>query len=1061
MQLTKFAALPRIAAESLNGSSGACVIRGALVAAPSAQGMQRHCGVAMALVIAVGFVPELAAQFGKNKVQYQRFQWQYLQSRHLDIYFTSGGEYLARFAALVGEKALRSIQQTLGHRISRRIALIVYNSHVEFQQTNVVWEFLPEGVGGVTELFKNRVVVPFEGNYEQFRHVIHHELVHAVLNDMFYGGSLQNALTRGIDVELPLWMNEGLAEFESLGGYDTRTDMFMRDLALSEELRGLEALDGYLAYRGGQAFYWYVARKYGREKIAELLQRLKLQRSLNAAFRSTFKLDFETFSRQWSWEMKKLYWPDIGRFEDVRDFAQRLTDRSREDYFYNTSPALSPDGSRLAFLSDRTGFFALYVLDLQRPDREPRLLVSSGRQRDFEELNLLTPGIAWDPEGKTLAVAAKAGGENAIYLLDVSTGSYKRLLPGFKAISSIAWSPDGSRLLFVATRNEQPDLWLYDLKSGALENLTDDVFTDLAPVFSPDGSRVYFVSDRGDVLALGLRDQPRLWEHSVGQSDIYELELSSRRLRRLTFSPEAWKTSLAVTPDGKTLLFVSDANGIGNVYALDLASGRIRPLTNSAYGILQISLSADGTLLAFATQIQGGYDLFLLRSPLERTVPDTLPLTLFRSEQLRPRLPPATPPLAADTSPLEQPYATFSLDFHHQRMVLPNPDALSPERLGIEPDTAKDSLLGPRPYRVSFSPDIILGSAGYNTFFGLQGITQMLFSDVLGDHQLYAEANLMLDLKNSNFLLSYAYLPDLIDYQFTGFHQVGYVVRSNDSLYRFRAYGLLSDALYPFDRFNRLEWGLGILRATRENLDALEPPFEPPLERTLLVPTLRYVHDDVLWGFFSPVLGSRYYVGIQLTPKLSREGIGFVTLQGDYRRYFRLGRWSSFAVRLSGGASLGPNPQKFFALGTDNWLNPSFPTRQLPYDLPEDFVFASAVFPLRGYGVSERMGSRFALVNAEFRFPLFLALWTSPVPLLVQGITLVTFADAGAIWSDRLQLLSTTTTGERVPDALMFSIGTGLRLLLFGFPVKMDIAWRYTGTGFSKPIYLFSLGYDF
>lgn len=1004
--------------------------------------------------------PALYAQFGKNKVQYQRFTWRYLQSRHLDIYFTPGGEYLARFAAIAGERALRSIQQTVGHRVTRRIALIVYNSHVEFQQTNVVSEFLPEGVGGVTELFKNRVVVPFEGNYEQFRHVLHHELTHAVLNDMFYGGSLQNALTRGVNIELPLWMNEGLCEFESLGGYDTHTDMFMRDLALSEELRGLETLDGYLAYRGGQAFYWYVARKYGREKIAELLQRLKVQRNLQAAFESAFKMGFDDFSRQWAWEMKKLYWPDIGRFEDIRDIAQRLTDRSREDYFYNTSPALSPDGSKLAFLSDRTGVFGLYVLDLSRPKATPRLLVSSGRERDFEELNLLTPGIAWDPQGKTLAVAAKSGGENAIYLLDIASGRYKRLHLGFKAISSVSWSPDGERLLFVATRDAQPDIWLYELRSGKLENLTDDVFTDLAPAWSPDGSRIYFVSDRGDVLQLGLGTQPRMWEHPLTHSDIYELELSSRQLRRLTFSPEAKKTSLALSPDGRHLLFVSDANGIGNVYALDLHTGAVRPLTNSAYGILQISLSADGTLLAMAAQIQGGYDLFLLRFPLERTLPDTLPLTTFRREQLQTRMVTvsATP---ADSLPPYRPYATFELDFHNQQMVLPNPDALTATPTGELDATPDDSLLGPRPYRVSFSPDIVLGSAGYNTFFGLQGITQMLFSDVLGDHQIYAEANLMLDLKNSNFLVSYAYLPELIDYQFTGFHQVGYVVRSNDSLYRFRAYGLWADAWYPFDRFNRLEWGLGVLRATRENLDAIEPPFEPTLERTLLVPALRYVHDDALWGFLSPLMGSRYYVGVQLTPKLSQSGIGFVTLRGDYRHYFRLGRWSSFAIRLAGGASLGPNPQKFFTLGTDNWLNPSFPTRQLPYDVPEDFIFATAVFPLRGYGVSERMGSRFVAANAELRLPIFLALWTSPAPLLVQALTTVVFLDAGALWNERLRLFTTTASGTRQANDLLLSTGVGLRLVLFGFPFKLDIAWRYTGEGFSQPFYLISLGYDF
>lgn len=1020
--------------------------------------MRQHTLAAALLSISL-LAPLAPAQFGKNKVQYQRFTWQYLQSRHLDVYFTTGGEYLARFAAMVGERALRSIQQTVGHRITRRIALIVYNSHPDFQQTNVVWELLPQGVGGVTELFKNRVVVPFEGNYEQFRHVIHHELVHAVLNDMFYGGNLQNALTRGISVELPLWMNEGLCEFESLGGYDTRTDMFLRDLALSEKLRDLEALDGYLAYRGGQAFYWYITRKYGREKIAELLQRLKTQRSLNAAFQSAFKMSFEDFSRQWAWEMKKFYWPDVGRFEDVRDFAQRLTDRSQEDYFYNTSPALSPDGSKLAFISDRTGFFALYVMDLQQPRQRPRLLVTSGRERDFEELNLLTPSIAWDPQGKRLAVAAKAGGETAIYILDVATGAYERLLLGFKTISSIAWSPDSSWLLFSATRYERPDLWLYNLQSRQLENLTDDVFTDLVPLWSPDGQRIYFVSDRAEVVQLGLGTKPRMWEHPVASSDIYELELSTRTLRRLTATPEAIKTSLAISPDGSQLLFVSDVNGIGNVYALDLRTGRARPLTNSAYGIVQISLSADGSLLAMAVQIQGGYDLFLLRFPLERGLSDTLPLTTFRQEQqrLRTALAASAP---ADTLRAEQPYATFALQFQNQRMVVPNPDAFTiaapePEAVGA------DSLLGPRPYRVTFSPDIVIGSAGYSTFFGLQGITQMLFSDVLGDHLIYVEANLMLDLKNSNFTVTYAYLPELIDYQATAFHQVGYLVRSNDSLYRFRAYGLWGDALYPFDRFNRIEWGLGLVRATRENLDNLEPPFEAPVERTLLVPSVRYVHDDVLWGFLSPVDGSRYYLGVRLVPKLSQNGIGFVTIHGDYRRYFRLGRWNSFAARIAGGASLGPNPQKFFTLATDNWLNPSLPTRQLPYDLPEDFLFAQAVFPLRGAGVSERMGSRFLLCNTELRLPILLALWTSPTPLFVQAITPVAFLDAGLLWSTKLRFFTTTASGTRQAQDLFLSTGVGLRLVLFGFPFRLDIAWRYMGESFSKPIYLFSLGLDF
>src|SRR5688500_11285878 len=165
------------------------------------------------------------ALFGKNKVQYKDFDWKYIQSPHFNIYYYQGGRDLAEFAAEQSEIALTSIERTMRYDITNRISILIYNSHNDFQQTNAVSSYLPEGVGGVTELFKNRVIMPFEGSYELFRHVLHHELVHAVVNDMFTGGSYQALLTGG-GMQIPSWMNEGLAEYESLKGLDIETDMF-------------------------------------------------------------------------------------------------------------------------------------------------------------------------------------------------------------------------------------------------------------------------------------------------------------------------------------------------------------------------------------------------------------------------------------------------------------------------------------------------------------------------------------------------------------------------------------------------------------------------------------------------------------------------------------------------------------------------------------------------------------------------------------------------------------------------------------------------------------------
>ena len=177
--------------------------------------------LAIMLFSVLFFCQESFAQFGKNIVQYQKYDWKFIQSKHFDVYFHDDTKYLAEFTAISAEAALQSIQNTLNYRINKRVSIIVYNSHNQFQQTNVINQFMPEGVGGVTELFKNRVVVPFQGDYKQFKHVIQNELVHAVMNDMFYGGSIQSALTTVNVTQIPIWMSEGRDEWESLQGLDT------------------------------------------------------------------------------------------------------------------------------------------------------------------------------------------------------------------------------------------------------------------------------------------------------------------------------------------------------------------------------------------------------------------------------------------------------------------------------------------------------------------------------------------------------------------------------------------------------------------------------------------------------------------------------------------------------------------------------------------------------------------------------------------------------------------------------------------------------------------------
>ncbi|HPI19993.1 MAG TPA: biopolymer transporter Tol [Candidatus Kapabacteria bacterium] len=1029
------------------------------------------------LIIIVSLIipGKIFGQFGKNKVQYQNFSWKYLETKHFDIYFHNDAQYLAEFTAVEAEKSLKSIENTLNFKVQKRNALIVYNSHNEFEQTNVVDAFMSEGIGGFTESLKNRVVVPFQGDYAQLRHVIHHELVHAVLNEMLYGGTFQTSLYTGRNIQFPIWMNEGLAEYESIGGLDTQTDMYMRDVSLSEGMIDLEYFDGFLAYRGGQTFYWYVAEKYGERMVGDLVNRIRVFGNLDAAFKSSFKLDLKEFSKEWKKDMKKYYWPDIEKFTDADDYAERITDISKERNFYNTSPSISPDGSKIAFISDRDNIFSVFILDLNEK-KEVRKIISSYRMQDFEDLNLLTPGISWNPDGTKLAISAKAGGNDAIFIVDAKDGNYEKLDIKMNSLTSVAWSRNGEYLSFVATVLEKSDIYLYNLNSKKLSNLTEDLFSDSNPVWGPNPDLIYFISDRGDNLDKERRTtSQKMWKYDVSQTDIYSINIKTLEIKRITKNSEFFKSSLAISSDGTKILYVSDDNGIGNIYELNLTTNKVYPKTNSLTGISQISISNDGTKLVFSTLMNGGYDIFLIKNPFDlRLQSDTLPLTKLREKYYeRKKLLNNIDNIAKSDSTSKRNelvgYGNFEIELNRQQVIKPNSDVQ--QRVNQDEETAEeDYSFVPKDYKVKFGLDAVLGNPGYSTLYGFQGVTQALFTDIMGDHQIYIQANLLYDLKNSSFYAAYTYLPELIDYQVGIYHNPAFFYKtvynanntSSDDLFRFRLYGLNVTASYPFSHFERLEWGINFLNSSKDNLT--HPNNSYP-SKFLMIPEAKFVYDDVLYGYsFGPVNGTRYYIGMKGTPKFGSSSLGFMSFKTDYRRYIFFNDFLSFAARFSAGVSVGPNPHLYYLGGTENWINRTFRNSELPFENPEDYALSEFIMPLRGTMVNEISGTKFFLTNFELRFPLFRALVAGPVPILFQHILGAFFFDMGGAWSGNFADFKSTKiddNGKVVPNNLLMSTGVGIRTILLGMPVKLDIAWENLYHTWSIPQYMFSLGLDF
>ncbi|MEX0722029.1 MAG: hypothetical protein WD059_15235 [Balneolaceae bacterium] len=978
--------------------------------------------------------------FGKNRVQYEDFEWRFIQSKHFDVYYYGEKNYeLAEFTAKSVESAYLQLTEDFNHEISSRISVIIYDSHNDFSQTNVV--NLPtsaEGIGGVTDKLKNRMTVPFTGDYADFRRTIHHELVHAVFNDMFYGGTINSIIRNNIQLVFPLWFEEGLAEYTALG-WDTNTDMYIRDAVINNYLPPIEYLSGYYAYRGGQSLWNYIVEEYGRQKIAEILQRIKLTRSVEAGMTQSLGLDIEELSNAWENALEERYYPEVAERERTDVAATLLTKRG--DYgSYNTSPAISPQGDKIAFITNKRGYFDVVVISAITGEHL-KTLIKGEDDPEFEELNILNPNITWSPDGSKVALSTKSRGRDDIAVIDYATRKVEKLrFPDLDAIASIAWSPDGSKLAFDGNIGPYQDIFVYDISSQELSNLTRDFFSDSNPAWSQDSEYVYFNSDRGSntQLARYTTEYDMLGDEDLYQTDIYRVGLGANVTTRLTNTSNWSEKSPKVTRDGR-LIFISDKNGIQNIYELNLETRTTTPLTNLQTGASQISISGDGSRLAFNSINEGYLDIFLLRSVFQRQKEEEpsdnywaqrratenhgqrVPATLYAREMFAGGL-----DLTGSRQTVEERIEeeeeereeaeSDDIDFRNYvfseeviedtTLELRDVDNFSPENTITE-----DGRFQPKNYRLKFTTDIAYNPTFVASTYGSYALTQFIISDLLGDHQISLGTNFVTDLRNSDYSLSYGYLKNRTNYFASYFHTSRRYQTYTGEIIRYRTFGGGVNAQYPFDKFKRIDAGLTALGITRDYSSvsdlyrglAFGGGQAENARSIFLYPEIIFTNDRTLPGFLTPIGGSRFSIGVSASPGVGDNAPEFASVLGDYRKYFHLGRQYSIGLRASGAASIGRDAQTYFMGGRLGWINQRFSDIGLSFDRLTDSFFTVPALPVRGYAYNSIYGDKFSLINAEFRFPLFAAFIPGPIPILpFYNVTGTAFVDIGTAWGQTI-----------------------------------------------------------
>ncbi|MBD3335801.1 MAG: hypothetical protein GF355_09820, partial [Candidatus Eisenbacteria bacterium] len=511
--------------------------------------------------------------FGKNKVQYSQFQWRVLESSHFRLYYYPEEEELARKAVGWAEEAYAELRERFARDIEKPVPLIIYSSHQDFQQTNVTPYFLPEGVAGLTEFARGRVLIPFNGSVSDFRETLQHELVHAFQLSIYRETFRMRA--NEFTASPPLWFTEGIAVHWS-ESRDARADMILRDLTVSGRLPSMEEFYRYhgtfTMYKLGQSVLDYLGDTYGEHTIREFYDRLGGVRDFDELFPLIYGLDRDEISARWAHSVRRRYYPDVAS-ESPALFRAELLTESGLDF----KPAPVPAGpSALAdhfvFISVRTGYSNIYAAPLEG-EGEVVKLVEGQRRPEFESFHAFSSRMDVSRQGE-LAFISKHDEKDALFTLDLETreltGRY-----GFRGLISLAspsWSAAGDRLVFSGlSRAGRSDLYLYDRNTGTLHRLTDDVYDDVAPALHPHEPLVVFVSDRGP-------------HGSGGGRNLFLLDLTTGEIRFLTCGP--WEDlSPSWSPDGRRVLFTSSRRGGFDLYTVD-RHGRGRRRTRALEALL-------------------------------------------------------------------------------------------------------------------------------------------------------------------------------------------------------------------------------------------------------------------------------------------------------------------------------------------------------------------------------------------------------------------------------------------------------------------------------------------
>ena len=299
--------------------------------------------VILFLLASVSVRAQLAPEpFGKNRIQYKKFDWEFISTQNFNVYYYDGGKANAQLTADYAEKELKRITSLIGYFPYSKTTLILYNSIADLRQSNIGLNDDSYQTGGETLFLKNKIELAFEGVQTEYKKNLSLQVTKLLLNDMMYGGSLREVLQSSYMLRLPEWFLIGAAAYVA-EGWNMEMDNYMRDIVLKVKPRKPEGLFGRNPQLAGQSVWNYISERYGYTSIQNILNLTRITRDIEVGIASSLNLPYKKFMRDW-----QNHYLQLNTFNEpglvALDEKNQLFRKNRKNNVY-TQPVFSPDGS--------------------------------------------------------------------------------------------------------------------------------------------------------------------------------------------------------------------------------------------------------------------------------------------------------------------------------------------------------------------------------------------------------------------------------------------------------------------------------------------------------------------------------------------------------------------------------------------------------------------------------------------------------------------------------------------------------------------------------------------